>query len=112
MLWRDEEIVLQEKPGEEEPMPLVVGKLLDEVLDLVSTRPGLALAIAHLFGLGTEFAPEIALRLIHMSVGIRLVHSESFERLACGAFSDLTSLLDRVFLLTAEICVKGAHRIT
>src|ERR1039458_316838 len=96
MLRRDEQIVLQEKAGEEEPMPLVVGELLDEVLDLVRATPGPALAIPQLFGLGAEFAPQVALRLIHVPVGIRLMHGERFERLARAALGDLASLLDRI----------------
>src|SRR5208283_1469562 len=89
-----------------------VGELLDEVLDLVSAAPSLALAIAQLFGLGAEFAPQVALRFIHVPVGIRLIHCESFEHLASAAVSDLTGLLDRGFQLAAEMCGKGAHRIT
>src|ERR1019366_3723101 len=112
MLRRDEEIVLQEKAGEEQPMPLVVGELLDEMLDLVSTAPCLALAIPQLFGLGAEFAPQVALRLIHVPVGIWLMDGERFERLARAALGDLTGLLDRVFQLAAEWGWNGAHRIT
>src|ERR1022692_5261700 len=76
----DLEIVLQEKAGEEEPMPLVVGELLDEVLDLVGATPSQALAITQLFGLGAEFATQVTLCLIHVPVGIWLMHGERFER--------------------------------
>ncbi len=92
MLRRDEEIVLQQKAGEEQPMPLVVGELLDEVLDLVSAAPGLALAIAQLFGLGAEFAPQCALRFIHVPVGIRLMHGQRFERFARAGLGDRCGL--------------------
>ena len=40
------------------------------------------------------------------------MHGERFERLARAALSDLAGLLDRGFQLAAEICGKGAHRIT
>lgn len=46
MFRRDEEIVFQEKAREEKPMPLIVGKLLDKVFDLVSPSLSLALTIA------------------------------------------------------------------
>jgi len=85
VLRRDEEIVLQEKAGEKEPMPLIIGELLDEVFDLVSAAPILALAISQLFCLGAKFAPQVALRLIHVPVGIRLMHGERLERLAGAA---------------------------
>jgi hypothetical protein len=103
MSRRDEEIVLQKEAGEKQPVPLVVGKLLDKMLDLVSAGAGLALPIAQLSGLGAEFAPQIALCLIHVAVRIRLMHSESFERFASAAARELTGLLDRVFQLAAEI---------
>src|ERR1035441_1532874 len=93
-------------------MPLVVGELLDEVLDLVRAAPSLALVIAQLFGLGAEFAPQVALRLIHMPVGVRLMHGERFERFARAALGDLAGLLDRVHQPAANICGKGDHRIT
>src|SRR5262249_6108647 len=101
MFRRDEKIVLQKKACEEQPVPLVVGKLLDKMFDLVSAGPGLALTIAQLSGLGAEFAPQIALRLIHVAVGIRFMHRQSFERFASSAVRDLTGLLDPVFQLTA-----------
>ncbi len=64
MLRRDEEIVLHKKAGEEDPMPLVIGELLGEMFDLVETPPRLAFAISQLLGLGSEFAPQIALCFI------------------------------------------------
>jgi hypothetical protein len=67
------------------------------VLDLVSAAPSLGLAIAQLFGLGAEFSPQVALRLIHVPVGIRFMHGERFERLARAALGDLAGLRDRVF---------------
>jgi hypothetical protein len=97
MLWRDEQIVLQEKSSEEQSMPVIVGELLGKVLYLVRARPGPALAIAQLFGLGAKFAPEFALRFIHVPVGIWLLHSESLERLMSATLSDFPSLLDRAF---------------
>ncbi len=83
-------------------MSLVEGGLLDKAFDLVSAALGLALAIAELFGLGAEFTPQATLGLIHMSVGIRLMHGECFERLACATLSNRAGLLDRVFQLATE----------
>ena len=77
MLGRDEQIVLQQKAGEEQPMPLIVGQLLDEVLDLVSAALRLALAIAQLFGLCPQRPPQIASRLIYVPIGIRLMYRQS-----------------------------------
>jgi hypothetical protein len=82
---------------------LVVGELLCEVFYLVDTSLGLALPIAQLFGLRTELAPQAALCLIHMLVGIGLVHSERFERMARTASRDSAGLLDCTFQLTAQL---------
>ena len=96
MRGRDEEIVLQEEAGEEQPVPLVVGELLDQMRDLVSAVPGTAFTIAQLPGLGAELAPQVALRLIHVPVGIRFMHGEGFERLARTAVSRPAGLRDRL----------------
>ena len=93
-------------------MPLVVSKFLGEVLDLVGAAPGLALAIAQLFGLGTELAPQGALRLIHVLIGVGLMHGEGFERVARTALGDLARLLDCAFQLAAQGGEQATHRIT
>ena len=92
MVRRYEEIILQQKPGEEEPVPLVVGQLFNKVRDLVSTRAGLALRIPQLPGLGAEFPPELALPLDSCRVGSRFMHGESFERLPCARRGDRARL--------------------
>src|ERR1035437_8420672 len=112
MLRRDEEIVFQKETGKKEAVPLVVSELLDKMFDLVGARFGAALSITQLSGLGTKFAPQVTLPLIHVTIGIRLMHGERFKRLTRAAFADLARLLDRAFQLTAKICGKSAHRIT
>ena len=74
MLRRNEEIVLQQKAGEQQPKPLVAGELFDEMLVLVSAAFGLALAMAKLLGLRAEFAPMRALRLVHVPTPLAMRH--------------------------------------
>src|ERR1700733_5009918 len=105
-------MVLHEKAGEEQPMPLIVGELFDEVLDLISAAPGRALAVAKLLSLGSQLAPQVSVCLVHVPVGFRLMHGERFERLAGAALGDLAGLLDRGFQLAAEWSGKCAHIIT
>ena len=78
-------------------MPLVVGQLLDEVLDLVSAAFGLPLAIAQPLGLRAEFAAMRALRLVHVAVSIRLMHGERFERLLRTEGGDISGVLGSAF---------------
>ena len=101
MLGRDEEIVLQQIAGEEQPVPLVVSELLGEMFDFVGATLDLALTIAKLLGLGAEFAPQVALRLVHVWVGLALMHGQRFERMPRTAFGDLARLLDGAFQLAA-----------
>ena len=112
MLGRNEQIVFQQETREQQPMPLVVGKLLDQTLDLVSASAVLTLSFAELSGLSAEFASQVALCVIHVPVGIRLMYSECLKCLPDASFRYFSGLLDCVFKLPAEIGWKSAHRIT
>ena len=112
VLRRDEEIVLQQKPSKQQPMPLVVGGLLDEVLDLVRSAFGLALGIAELFCLGLKLLTVTPQLFVHVLVRIGLMNREGFKCFACAPFGNLTRLLDRAFQLSAKRRGKTGHRIT
>ena len=62
MLGRDEQVVLHQIASEEQPMPLVVGQLLNQVLDLAGARLPQNLLVAKLRRLGAKFAPQLNLR--------------------------------------------------
>ena len=112
MLRRDEKVVLQQIAGEEQPMPLIVGKLLGEMFDFVCAALGLALAIAQLPGLGTKLASQTALPFAHVPVGVGLVHGKCFERMARTTLCDVASLRDRACQLAAQLSGQAAQRIT
>src|SRR5688572_13238156 len=93
-------------------MPLIVGELFSEMLDLVSTALDVALAIAQLSGLSTELLAEPTLRLIHVPVRIRFVYGECFERVAGAGLGQGARLPDGLFQLAAQGCGQAAHTIT
>src|ERR1017187_4129071 len=90
-------------------MPLVVGELFDEAFDLVGTAPGLDLSIAQLSGLVSEFAPQVALQVIHVPVRFRLMHGQSFEGFSSADGCDPARICAGGFQLAAE-CGGEADR--
>jgi len=63
-------------------MPLVVGQLLHQMLDLAGAGLAQNLLVAKLSRLGAKFAPQLNLRGIHVGVWVSLMHRKRLERLA------------------------------
>ena len=82
-------------------MPLVISQLFYQVLDFAGAGSSWILLISKLLRLSAQFAPQLNLVRIHIRIWFRLMHSQSFKRLASATRSYLTGLLYCIFQLSA-----------
>ena len=93
-------------------MPLVVGELLNEMLDFVSAWFGRTLPITELPGLCPQLAAVRPLRLVHVPVGVRLMDGQSFKGLACSDLGNVAGSLCGTFQLASKRGRKCTHKMT
>ena len=102
MFRGNEESVFEKEPGEQQPVPLVIGDLLSEVVNAVSPRSNLALDITQLPSLSPKPSAQGSLRVVHVAVGVCLVDCESLQGLLSTDLGCLPRGLDAVLQLLAE----------
>ena len=102
MFRRDEQPVFEKEPGEQQPVPLVIGDLLSEVVNAVGPRSNLALDISQLASLSPKPSAQGSLRVIHVAVRVCLVDCESLQGLLCTDLSRFSRGLDAALQLLAE----------
>jgi hypothetical protein len=113
VLGRDEQIVFQQVAREQQPMPLVVGKLLDEVLDLVRRWASCsALTIAQLLAPGRAACAEVAPRFVHVSVGSGSCTANASSALRAPPSAIVRACLIALSSWRRRDAGKAAHRIT
>ena len=109
MFRGNQESVLQQEPGKEKPVPLVIGDLLSEVVNAISPRSNLALDITQLASLSPKLSAQCTLRVVHVAVGVGLMDCERLQGLLRTGLSRFPRGLDGVLQLLAERGGEGRH---
>ena len=89
----DEELVLRQEAGEQHPVPVLVGRLVGEAVDLLLA--GLRVApIPELTSVRPQASPQVQFRGGHRRVRARIAHREDAERVAGAGFTHAPRRLD------------------
>ena len=103
-----EQVVLRQEAGEQHPVPVFVGKLLGELVDLL----GVSLLVSPIPGLLATGAESGAKQFVGCREVIeRLgdVDGPPLERGPCGRFRQVACLDDDVFELPAKVGRQRGH---
>src|SRR5213075_787632 len=98
-LWLQEKVILCEQPGKEHPIPVLVGNLLQKVVDLLSLAAAVSI-IAKLARMGAEADTQVTKVPGHSLVWFCLMNRKSLKRLPGPVFGNVPpgddSLLEKL----------------
>jgi len=98
----DQEIALGEESGEEHPVPVLVGALVDEMVDGLVTGAGVA-PVAELAPVSAKAGAQRALLGRHVTEGLAVTHGEGLECRPRAGLGDLARLDDSALEPPAQI---------
>jgi len=103
----EEEVVLGEEPSKEHPVPVLVGALGRQVLELLPVVA--AQRIAQLAPTGAKGHPELPLLCGERGGSLGGVDGEGAQGLLSSIFGDAPGFEDDFAELLAEVGMKGRH---
>ncbi|MES9989483.1 MAG: hypothetical protein ABW077_16375 [Candidatus Thiodiazotropha endolucinida] len=72
-LGLDQQVVFCKKPGKQHPVPVLIGTLVNEVVDTMAARARIG-PVAELACMGAEPPAQGALRPIHVAIGFMVLY--------------------------------------
>ena len=106
----DQKLVLGQEPGEQHPVPVLVGRLVRQAIDLLLTGPAVG-PVPELPAVSAQTAPQFPLRVGHARIRLGVAHREHGQRFAGALFARPPGTLDRPRELVAqtglEMCAHG-----
>jgi hypothetical protein len=103
-----EQVVVREKASKKQAVPMLVGSVFGQVLDLLFSA-ALIERVTKRAATGTQSIPELALLDAHVSSVVLFVDGQVFQRRAAGRLGRGTGLESDAGELVAEISTEGGH---